>query len=516
MEIVWYRMFAPLLGGSAYSFGLILTMALLGIGSGAAFYGVYGRLRRPILATFSITCAVEALLIAVPFGVGDDLAALTLVSRGLEVFGFAGLVMSWVVITAFVVFPPAFVAGFQFPLLVGLLGEGREAIARQVGAAYFANTVGSILGALGSGFGLLVLVGALRLWSAMVIVLLAVAALALALAWRRAPRERWSGGVVAVSVAVSGICLYAEGPTSAWRHAPIGAGRVEDAAIQSANNFEAFRRRFQTNVTWEADGRESSVGLRSLHGVSFSVSGKTDGHTVGDFDTVVMCPLIAAAFHPEPRRGLVIGLGTGTSAGWLAEVPTMAQVDVVEFEPAILEVARVAAPVNHDVLDHPKVQVIIGDGREVLMTSTTTYDVIMSEPSNPYRAGIASLYSQDFYEAASLTMSEDGIFVQWLQGYEIDARTFESAVATLRSVFPAVEVWMTDYAGDIALVAFKSEAPLDTAIMEARLSEPPYREALAKSWGVAGVPGLLSGFTIGRDATTTILEQNRDFIDTDD
>ena len=99
----------------------------------------------------------------------------------------------------------------------------------------------------------------------------------------------------------------------------------------------------------------------------------------------------------------------------------MERVDVVELEPVVLDVARASEPVNHDVMTNPKVHVTIGDARETLLTSRDRYDVIASEPSNPFRAGIASLFTLEFYRAASARLTEDGVFAQWVQAYEIDA-----------------------------------------------------------------------------------------------
>ena len=111
------------------------------------------------------------------------------------------------------------------------------------------------------------------------------------------------------------------------------------------------------------------------------VNGKSDGHARGDAGTMVMGGLIGAALHPDPRTALVVGLGTGCSAGWLAGVPSIERVDVVELERAVLEVVRVSAAVNRNVLADPKVHITINDAREVLLTTSRRYDVIFSEPS---------------------------------------------------------------------------------------------------------------------------------------
>ena len=248
-----------------------------------------------------------------------------------------------------------------------------------------------------------------------------------------APRSgaRPVGGAGAAAVAVA--LMSSTGPTAAWRHSPIGAGRV-DLSKSSPNRLIEWVRTRRRQLYWQADGVESSVGiLKTTGGLAFAVSGKIDGNSRGDAATQVMGGLIGAALHPQPRRALVIGLGTGSTAGWLAAIPSMERVDVVELEPAILHVAETCTPVNHDVLSNPKVHVAIGDAREFLLTSRDKYDIIFSEPSNPYRAGISSLFTEEFYRAARQRLAPRGIFLQWLQTYEVDGETVRTVYAALHS-----------------------------------------------------------------------------------
>src|SRR5439155_17044467 len=135
-------------------------------------------------------------------------------------------------------------------------------------------------------------------------------------------------------------------------------------------------------------------------------------------------------------RALVVGLGTGSSAGWLAAVPSIDRVDVVELEPLVLDVARACGPVNHNALTNPKVRITIGEARETLLTSRDRYDIIASEPSNPFRAGVASLFTLEYYRAAADRLTDDGVFAQWVQAYEIDTRTLRTIYSTLAAVFP--------------------------------------------------------------------------------
>jgi hypothetical protein len=146
MELVWYRMLSPILGGSTFTFGLILIVALLGIGIGGGVYSLRSAHRRVHLRGFALTCAIEALFLAIPYALGDKLAVLALMLRPLGSVGFAAQVFGWAIVACIVVLPASIVAGYQFPMLIGLLGEGRTGVARHTGLAYAANTVGASSG----------------------------------------------------------------------------------------------------------------------------------------------------------------------------------------------------------------------------------------------------------------------------------------------------------------------------------------------------------------------------------
>ena len=230
----------------------------------------------------------------------------------------------------------------------------------------------------------------------------------------------------------------------------------------------------------EAEGRESSVALLADDGYAFLVNGKSDGHSRNDAGTQVMIGVLGALIHPAPREVCVIGLGTGSTAGWLAKVPSVRRVDVVELEPAIRNVAAYCAPVNKHVLDNPKVRLTLNDAREVMLTSRARYDLILSEPSNPYRAGVASLFSREFYQAILQRLAVDGLFLQWIQAYEIDGASVSSICATLASVFSSVEIWQTQN-GDFLLTASPQSMFHDLARWSERINEYPFNEALSQS-----------------------------------
>jgi hypothetical protein len=133
----------------------------------------------------------------------------------------------------------------------------------------------------------------------------------------------------------------------------------------------------------------------------------------------------------------------------------------------------------------------MGDGREIIMSSPRKYDIIFSEPSNPYRAGISSLFTRDFYMSVANRLNVGGIFVHWVQTYEIDASSIWSIYCTVSEVFPYVESWQTT-SGDIALVASMQPIRYDVPKLRRKIEEKPYRDAIRSAWGEDTLEGFLA------------------------
>ncbi|MFA6291478.1 MAG: fused MFS/spermidine synthase [Victivallales bacterium] len=514
MELVWYRMLAPILGGTTYTFGLILSMALLGIGLGATIYPLICRRRNPSIAMLTTTCGLEAVFLALPFALGDNLAIAAAILHEFNSHGFAGEVLGWSAISAIVVLPASIVSGVQFPLLIALLGHGDKNVGRQVGWTYAFNTLGSIVGSLVGGFGLLTLLSAVGTWR-LVVGIVAGLCICLAITVRRnrtLKRDTWTlFGIGAIAILLLGFT----GPTSVWRHSGIGAGRAQLPKVRSANAMQEWKNYLRKVILWEADGIEAGVAIGANNGYFFAVNGKSDGNSIGDAGTQMCLGLLAATVHSQPRTCLVIGLGTGETAGWLGKIPSVDRVDVVEIEPAISEMARRCAEVNGDVLNNPKVHFVYNDAREVLLTTKMKYDIIASEPSNPYRAGIANLFTQEFYRATSNRLNDDGFFIQWLQGYEVDEETVFTALATLRSVFKHVEVWQP-LPQDMLILCSNRPFTYDASHLRRRITEEPYRTAFAVSWRTTNIEGILARYIAGERLMDEVIRDRADFLNTDD
>jgi predicted membrane-bound spermidine synthase len=513
LELVWYRLLAPLMSGSSLTFGLILACALAGIGIGGYLFSRRSETQPATLTLLAATLGLEAVCVLIPFAWGDDLALTAAHLRAMHNLGFGYLLAAWTLVAALLVLPAAIVSGYQFPVIFSLLGQGRERVAQQVGRAYAFNTIGTLSGSLLAGFVLLPVLGATKLWW---LLAYALALLGLACAVY-AQRQGASVRRIALPVLFAGAALAlgaAPGPGRVFRHTPVGAGRVE-LADKSVNQVIAWRLGAEDGIVWERDGVESSVAIDAANGIAFIVNGKSDGSIVGDGATQAFLGLLPAALHGRAKTAFVVGLGTGMTAGLLARVPGVERVEVAELEPAVREVARRAAPVNGRVLDNPKVHILNGDGRELLLTSSRKFDLIISEPSNPYRAGVASLFTREYYEAAASRLERGGLFVQWLQGYEADAITIAITIHTLRQVFPRLSLWGPQ-GHDLVLVASFEPQIIDADRLRRDLAHPAYANWMRRTWSMEDAEGFVAHFLAPHAVLDTLANSLAPAVNTDD
>jgi hypothetical protein len=388
--------------------------------------------------------------------------------------------------------------------------------------------MGSILGSLAGGFGLIPLLSALGAWRTVAITLagLCVYLAVIAARTRRTATVRGQAlnaagtrrvpSAVSVGIGVLAVLLLTfTGPTAVWRHSDIGAGRARLPKPWTENAQIMWENVQRRGIIWQADGVEAGVAIAVDSGLSFMVNGKCDGNAIGDACTQIGLGILPAALHPCPKTCCVVGLGTGETAGWLGKIPSVQRVDAVEIEPALDEMVRRCAAVNGDVFHNPKVHVIYNDAREVLLTNRQTYDIIASEPSNPYRAGIANLFTREFYQAASGRLNRNGLFIQWLQAYETDDTTVFTVFATLKSVFKHVEIWQSKH-DDMLLLCSNQPFSYTEQGLRRRIAQEPYRTALAVAWRATQLEGFLARYVAGQ---RVVEEASRDYahcLNTDD
>ncbi|RYY63603.1 MAG: spermidine synthase, partial [Comamonadaceae bacterium] len=359
-----------------------------------------------------------------------------------------------ITMAAAVMLPATICAGMTLPLITTLLlrrGFGE----RQVGQVYGVNTFGAIAGVLLAVHVLIPMLG--LKWS-----LAAGAAIDVVLGlliWRGvtraqpAPqrgwmRPRWALGAVAATSAALLVGLTLVAPLEADRFAS-GVFRHGLARID------------QSKVLFHRDGKTATVtvlevgnGLRSL-----LTNGKSDGAThpqgkvvAADDHTMVLLGALGPAHHPQAKRAAVVGLGTGTTTAVLLGAPGLEHVDTIEIEPMMVEAAQLFRPRTSAVYEDPRSHIVIDDARAHFSKSRSLYDIVISEPSNPWVSGVAGLFTVEFYQHVSDHLAPDGHFVQWLHLYEAGPELAGSIIRAFSTVFPEFRAYATNDS-DIALVA---------------------------------------------------------------
>jgi spermidine synthase len=258
-------------------------------------------------------------------------------------------------------------------------------------------------------------------------------------------------------------------------------------------------------VLFYRDGPSGTVSVtqEGPH-VFLRVNGKMDAGTDVDMPTQMMSGHLPLLLHPGPRAALVIGLGSGITAGAVSRHP-VERLDVVEIEPAVVEASAFFAAIHGNVLEDPRVRTVIADGRNFLLTTPRRYDVIVSEPSNPWIGGVASLFSVEFFRLARERLAPGGIMLQWLQGYGLHPDDLRMVVQTFRTAFPATSVWNT-IRGDYLLLGRLDAAPVDLARLKSRYEANPgvWRDldrVAIRSW-----PAVLGFFMLAEDDAARFAE----------
>ncbi len=200
------------------------------------------------------------------------------------------------------------------------------------------------------------------------------------------------------------------------------------------------------------EGAAATVSVRRLTGTtSLAIDGKVDASNAGDMLTQRMLGLLPVLIHGNALDICIIGLGSGVTLGSALASGIVQHADVVEISPEVVEASHFFDRENGGALAKPGVRLIVGDGRSHLLLTPKHYDVIVSEPSNPWMAGVASLFTREFFEAARARLKPDGLLCQWAHTYDISPGDLQSIVRTFGSVFPQGTLWMVG-GGDLLLI----------------------------------------------------------------
>ena len=516
-EIGWTRLLATQLGSSTYAFTLMLATFLAGIALGSALFELLGKAAASEM-TFAWTQALTAITALAALAFFNQLPDVLPSILGANQDSFDTVVLAQFAVSALAMLPTAIVFGFNFPAVTKLIAATSRTNASSgetsanseasgdgaiVGLAYCSNTLGAIVGAIAAGFWLLPKLGSFHLLAATAVANAGLAAVlslgALFSKSSRSPRSlvfRFAGVVVSIALVL----------------AAIGVGFTRyfyDPAVQTFNTLlywnaeekplplEMRQKAHMVDVVYWADGLNATISVgRTDNILALRTNGKVDASN-NDITTQLMLGHIGAIAHRAPRRVLVIGFGAGMTLSALARYPEIERLDCVEIEPDVVRAAPLLSPLNRDVLKDPRVRMIYDDGRNFLLTTHEQYDLIVSEPSNPWIAGIASLFTREFYRGAQEHLAPGGIFVQWVHCYSLYPSDLKMVFATFLSEFHGATLWH-GVKSDLLLVAPTPSAPTILENIQALWPSPRLHDDF--DWMGIEKPEGLFGFYMLDDA----------------
>jgi spermidine synthase len=273
-----------------------------------------------------------------------------------------------------------------------------------------------------------------------------------------------------------------------------------------------FLKRGQGETIFYKEGITATVAVESRGGGRvLKVNGKPEASTTGDMPTQILIGALPLLVRQQTDDVLLIGLGSGVTLGSVEQFPVK-RVTCVELEPAVIEASRHFEDVNNHPLDDPRLRLVSNDGRNFIYTTDEKFDVIVSEPSNPWVTGVANLFTLEYFKRGAERLKDDGLFSQWLQLYEMAPEDVRTLIATFRAAFPQVYLFR-GAEGDLMLLGSKSEHRLDLSILKSHFEDPKVGSDL-KRIGTARASDIISRFYLGPAEVTNLSAGAR--LNTDD
>lgn len=411
-EVTWFQLLAVVVGTSAYAFGLMLAVFLVGLTVGSAWlarrkdeaigWGLFGRAQLAV-----------AVAVAVTLPLWDRVPSLFVLAGGV-VSGFAAQEAVRALACVELLFIPAAILGAVYPLTLRVAAR-EAAIGRSIGGLSAANTVGAVVGALLTGFVLLPRLGSRGVLLVLVVGSALVAALALKGRWRLMP------------LAVAGLAFL----IPPWNVARLASG--ENVYFRPTSYGEA-------EVLWaheSVEGGLTSVVKHPKTGTTtLLTNGKFQGNDTGEVTAQRAFTQLPMLVQHRWGRALLIGVGTGCSLGTLAAQP-YARVEAAELSPDIVAASRrFFARVNDDVLSSPRVTVHLADGRNHLLLHPEPFDLVSIELSSIWFAGAADLYNREFYALVRERLHPGGVLQQWVQLHHLTRRDLAVILQSIRAELP--------------------------------------------------------------------------------
>ncbi|MDJ0762285.1 MAG: spermidine synthase [Myxococcota bacterium] len=523
LQVVWNRAMAMIIGASVYSFSLVLIAFLIGLAGGAAVFSkLVRRIRNPVFALALVELGIAGCAM-LNFIYMDDLPRVFahLVTTHISSYDqHVGLVQFLMfAVAAFAVLPATFFMGATFPLTIRIASADFTRVGRDVGSVYALNTFGAICGSFLSAFVFVPLFsryfGGAGMQSTffLSVGIYAITGLALALVATAEYRHR-----LAVAIPAMLLVLAFLFRVPGWDPAALTIGIFRISLMKDALDEESWG---DPDIKYYYDGVSTTVSIE-LWGRHFALknNGKVDASNGDDMPTQIMVAAYPLLFHPQGPKDLevaIVGFGSGVTVGSALAFP-IAYVDAIELENAVVEASRVFGTmegektdpdlnVNHLTYRQPfdpitkvpnpdfdwsdpntyviddRLTLFNNDGRNFLASSPKQYDVIISEPSNPWITGVSNMFTVDNFLATRQALKPDGIFCQWVQLYELSPENIKTIFRTFASVFPHVALFAAeDLSSDTVLLGSFKPLTFDLERVQMAMALPSVRDEMKRAY----------------------------------
>lgn len=487
-EIAWIRLLSLVLGSSAYSFSLMLAAFIAGIAAGS-FIVAQERRKFGCYLLFALAEIGIVLSIIVTLPIYERLPfyfaiLANLLIRVPETFWLYQLINF--VVCFLLMFLPTLFLGMTLPLVSRVATSSLKRLGENVGNVFAANTLGTLVGAVAGGLMLLPWLGIKRLIEFGALINLAVGAIALLLSPGLTRAQKASALTASFALFVFYLLFFPD-----WDKNILSSGTFRMRDFRVGVSYEDFKQGTREEVLYYRDGANMTVAVTQAKGgnITLKVNGKADASSHGDLPTQILLGQIPLLLKPDARNVLVIGLGSGVTCGSVLRHP-VERLDVVEISPEVVEASRFFAPHNYQALQDPRLKLYLEDAKAYLKVSQREYDVIISEPSNPWIAGVGSLYSVEFYQDVRKKLRPDGLLVQWFHNYEMTDETLKLVLRTFTTAFEHVTLW-SSMTADLIIIGSRSPLPVDFVKSGARLGQAGVSEDLRRI-RIETLPTLLS------------------------
>jgi len=488
-EIAWIRLLSLVLGSSTYSFSLMLAAFIAGIALGSFIVSKRWALRFDAYLLFAFAELGIALFFVLTLPLYERLpfyfaVLANLFIRAPQTFWLYELTQFFICFLLMLL--PTLFLGMTLPLVSQVASRSLKRLGENIGNVFAANTAGTLIGAVAAGVVLLPLLGIKMLIEVGVLINLVVGASTLWLGSGLTLKKKML--TLGTSFGLFVIYLYL---FPAWDQNILSSGSFRLRGFYAGTTYADFKKGHRDEMLYYKDGANMTVAVTQAkdNQILLKVNGKPDASSRGDLPTQILSGQVPLLLKPDARKVLVIGLGSGITAGSVLRHP-VEKVDLVEISPEVVEGSRFFAPHNHDVLKDPRLKLHIEDGKTFLKVTPERYDIIISEPSNPWIAGIGNLFSVEFYQDARKRLEPDGLVVQWFHTYEMTDETLRLVLRTFTRSFEHVTLWST-MTRDLLLVGSAVPVSVDFKKSLTRFKDTKVNEELRRL-GIESLATILS------------------------